>query len=176
MEFLSEGSQVKIASYKHNGTIHRIWENNTILHVADKKIIGVNEATRVIESDGKQWVTKEPAVFYFSKKWWFNVIGLLKEDDVYYYCNLSSPYIYEQQTIKYIDYDLDIIVYPDLTYHLLDVLEFHQNKKRMKYPRDLQYILDEAIAQVTALIEKEAEPFSIVQTKKWYEQFLNVQQ
>jgi len=173
---LSVGSQVKIESYKHNGTIHRIWQNNTILQVTSEQVIGVNEATLVIEREGKEWITEEPGVFYFSKKWWFNVIGLLQEDDVYYYCNLSSPFVYENKTVKYIDYDLDIIVYPDMTYHLVDVAEFHQNKKQMNYPRDLQYILDEATDQVIQLIEQREEPFSIGKTKYWYEQFLNVHQ
>src|SRR5690625_2192994 len=175
MKNLNEGLQVKIESYKHNGTIHRIWQNNTILHVTAEQVIGVNEATLVVESDGREWVTEEPGVFYFSKKWWFNVIGLLQEDDVYYYCNLSSPFVYEHKSIKYIDYDLDVVVYPDMTYHLVDVAEFHKNKKRMNYPRDLQYILDEATEHIVTLIERQEEPFSVEKTKYWYEQFLKVQ-
>lgn len=174
LQRMNEISQVKITSYKHDGTVHRIWTDNTILYKTNEQIIGVNDATRVIESDGTEWITKEPGVFYFSKKWWFNVIGLIRGNKVYYYCNLSSPFVYQHETIKYIDYDLDIIVYPDMSYHIVDVPEFHLNQKKMNYPHDLKYILDEAINEIILLIKRQMEPFSVKMTKDWYERFLNI--
>ena len=41
------------------------------------------------------------------------MITQLKKDGVYYYCNLASPALYDREAIKYIDYDLDIKVFPD---------------------------------------------------------------
>ena len=49
---------------------------------------------------------------------------MLREEGVYYYCNLSSPFAYDSEALKYIDYDLDIKVYPDMTYTLLDEDEY----------------------------------------------------
>lgn len=169
---LKKGSIIQIESYKHNGTVHRVWKENTILKVTNHLIIGANDETEVIEHDGRTWVTKEPGVFYFARKWWFNVIGLIRPDGVHYYCNLSSPYVYKDQTIKYIDYDLDVKVYPDMTYHVLDHIEFHMNKKRMNYPRDLNYILHEQLDVLIRLIKKEEEPFSSDRIIYWYDQYI----
>lgn len=175
MSGLKKGLIIQIESYKHNGSIHRVWKKNTILNASDSFIIGVNDETEVVEHDGMTWITEEPGVFYFSNQWWFNIIGLLRPNGIHYYCNLSSPFVYNQQSIKYIDYDLDVKVYPDLTYHILDKAEFHMNKKRMNYPRDLDYILHEQLDHLLHMIRNRHEPFSSDTINYWYEQYLTVQ-
>ena len=49
---------------------------------------------------------------------------------IYYYCNLSSPFVCDEEALKYIDYDLDIKVYPNGKYHLLDEDEYEQHMKQ----------------------------------------------
>ena len=51
---------------------------------------------------------------------------MFREDGIYYYCNLSSPFVCDEEALKYIDYDLDIKVYPNGKYHLLDEDEYEQ--------------------------------------------------
>lgn len=91
MGFPKEGEKVQIHSYKHNGSIHRMWEETTILKGTQSLVIGANDRTVVTESDGRTWITREPAICYFHANYWFNVIGMLREEGVYYYCNLGSP-------------------------------------------------------------------------------------
>ena len=62
------------------------------------------------------------------------------EDGIYYYCNLSSPFVCDEETLKYIDYDLDIKVYPNGKYHLLDEDEYEQHRQ-MNYSSDIDKIL-----------------------------------
>ena len=61
----NEGQNVQIQSYKHNGKIHRVWSETTILKGTNHVIIGGNNRTLVTESDGRTWVTREPALVYF---------------------------------------------------------------------------------------------------------------
>ena len=72
---------------------------------------------------------------------WFNVICMFREDGIYYYCNLSSPFACDEEALKYIDYDLDIKVYPNGKYHLLDEDEYEQHMNQMNYPHDIDIIL-----------------------------------
>ena len=60
-----EGETIKIQSYKHDGNIHRVWSETTILKGTDHVIIGGNDHTLVTESDGRTWITREPAIVYF---------------------------------------------------------------------------------------------------------------
>ena len=99
------GDLYQIQCYKHNKKIHRAWDEAVLLEIHDDYLIFGNEKTKVTESDGRTWRTKEPAVLFFFKDNWYNIIGQYKKDGIYYYCNIASPFIIEDNTIKYIDYD-----------------------------------------------------------------------
>lgn len=166
-----EGQRVRIQSYKHDGNIHRVWKETVVLKATEDIIIGGNDHTLVTESDGRCWVTREPAIVYFHKELWFNVICMFREDGIYYYCNLSSPYVYDGEGIKYIDYDLDIKVFPDGKYHLLDEDEYLVHKKRMKYSNDIDEILKVNVDILQEWIEQEKGPFATDFVKIWYQRF-----
>lgn len=166
------GSWIEIQSYKHAGTIHRIWESSLVLKGTETVVIGGNDQTKVIESDGRVWVTREPAIFYFHAKYWFNVIGMIRNDGIYYYCNLSSPFIYDKEALKYIDYDLDIKVFPDRTYELLDVDEYELHRRQMNYPEAIDRILKKNIAVLKHWIHQQKGPFAPDFADSWYERYL----
>lgn len=66
------GSDVILHSYKHDKTLHRVWKTETLLENNDELIIVANKRTRVVESNGRFWYTKEPSVSFFLK-----TIGLM---------------------------------------------------------------------------------------------------
>ncbi|HET6872705.1 MAG TPA: hypothetical protein VFH42_06920, partial [Sporolactobacillaceae bacterium] len=61
MRFPKTGSTIEIQSYKHDGSLHRTWDETLILSGSKETIIGGNNQTIVTESDGRKWQTKEPA-------------------------------------------------------------------------------------------------------------------
>ena len=71
-ETSKEGDFITIQSYKHDGSLHRTWRDTMVLKTTENAIIGVNDHTLVTESDGRRWVTREPAIVYFHKN-----IGLI---------------------------------------------------------------------------------------------------
>ena len=123
MEF-KVGDIFNIHSYKHDHKIHRSWDQAIYIDQTKDYAIFGNYKTLVTESDGRTWRTREPAIMYFSKDNWFNIIGQIKSTGIYYYCNIASPYIIENNTIKYIDYDLDLRVFPDGSFKVLDRGEY----------------------------------------------------
>lgn len=166
------GTEIEIQSYKHDGNIHRVWESNIVLKGTEKVIIGANDKASVIESDGRIWTTREPAISYFHAEYWFNIIGMLRRDGVHYYCNISSPFTYENKALKYIDYDLDVKVFPDMTYKLLDEDEYEENSKDMDYPVDLDPILYKQIDFLLTWVRQRKGPFAPDFIDKWYERYL----
>jgi len=168
-----EGETIQIHSYKHNGHIHRVWDRTTVLKATNNLVIGGNDRTVVTESDGRTWVTREPAICYFHAQQWFNVIGMIREDVIYYYCNISSPFIYDDnEALKYIDYDLDIKVYPDMTYTLLDEDEYEKHRKEMNYPEVIDRILHNHVEELKGWIRQRKGPFAPDFIDIWYERFL----
>jgi len=172
MNIPMEGEILQIHSYKHNGLIHRVWEDTTVLKATRNMIILANDRVRVTESDGRSWVTREPAICYFDSQTWFNVIGMLREDGVYYYCNLSSPFVCDNEALKYIDYDLDIKVFPDMTFELLDEDEYEKHRVEMNYPEAIDRILKKNVNQLIFMIRQQKGPFAADFVDSWYERYL----
>ena len=148
MENIKVGDKLEIHCYKHNGSLHRRWDEAVVLDVFEDYIVFGNNRTTVIDSDGKIWKTKEPAIMFFFKNKWYNIIGQYKKDGIYYYCNIASPYIIEDGAIKYIDYDLDLRVFPDGSFKVLDCGEYKYHKSLMGYSKTLDMILKEELSDL----------------------------
>ncbi|HZG71474.1 MAG TPA: DUF402 domain-containing protein [Chondromyces sp.] len=172
MAIPKEGESIQIQSYKHDGRIHRIWEETIVLKGTNNLVIGGNDRTIVTESDGRTWITREPAICYFHAEQWYNVIGMLRGDGIYYYCNISSPFAYDHEALKYIDYDLDIKVYPDMTFNLLDEDEYEEHRRQMNYPDVIDRILKRNVDKLVHQIRQRKGPFSPDFIDVWYERYL----
>ena len=160
MRLPKEGDFITIQSYKHDGSLHRTWRDTMVLKTTENAIIGVNDHTLVTESDGRRCVTREPAIVYFHRKYWFNIIAMIRDNGISYYCNMASPYYLDEEALKYIDYDLDVKVFTDGEKRLLDVEEYERHKRKMNYPDDLDYILKEHVKILVDWINNERGPFS----------------
>ncbi len=165
--------KVVLHSYKHDQSLHRVWKNETILEETDEYYIVANKKTRVIESNGRFWYTKEPSVSVFFKNHWYNVIGIIKKTGICFYCNLSSPILRDMEALKYIDYDLDIKVEEDFSYHVLDKNEYQRHQELMNYPDDIKKILNLELNDLKARIEARGFPFQKELILEWYQKFLN---
>ncbi len=168
MDELKIGKRYFIHSYKHNGKIHREWDEAVLLEIHDDYLIFGNERTRVVESDGRVWKTKEPAIMYFYTKQWYNVIGQYKPDGIYYYCNMASPFVIAEDTIKYIDYDLDLRVFPDGSFKVLDRGEYNYHKNIMRYSKEIDVILKNELSDLIEHVRKKEGPFRPGTVEKYY--------
>ena len=156
MRVPKEGEFVSIQSYKHDGNLHRTWRDTMVLKTSEFSMIGVNDHTLVTESDGRRWVTREPAIVYFHKKYWFNVIAMIREKGVSYDCNLASPYLLDEEALKYSDYEL--------------------HSKIMHYPQDIDFILKENVKILVDWINNGKGPFSEGYVDIWYDRYKQLSQ
>ena len=165
------GDKFQIQCYKHNKKIHRAWDEAILLKEEKKYVIFGNDKTIVTEADGSSWKTKEPAIMYFFKNEWFNIIAQLKKDGIYYYCNIATPYIIEEDTIKYIDYDLDLRIFPSGEYKVLDKLEYNYHKKVMNYSDDLDLIINSSLNELIKKYDEKFFPFLEEENKAFNKQY-----
>ncbi|HIS38156.1 MAG TPA: DUF402 domain-containing protein [Candidatus Onthousia faecavium] len=174
MEYLKIGKNYKIHSYKHNGDIYKAWDEAILLHYDFKNgiLIFGNNCTTVTEKDGHTWKTKEPAVLYFFLNRWFNIIGQYKQRGIYYYCNMASPIIIEDNTIKYIDYDLDLKVFPNGSFKILDKNEYKYHKNKYAYPVLLDKIIKKQLSDLINEVRTRDNYFKDEQIEKWVKIYL----
>ena len=173
MEF-KVGDIFNIHSYKHDHKIHRSWDQAIYIDQTKDYAIFGNYKTLVTESDGRTWRTREPAIMYFSKDNWFNIIGQIKSTGIYYYCNIASPYIIENNTIKYIDYDLDLRVFPDGGYKVLDRNEYKFHKKIMHYPDEIDHIVNKELENLIEMKKNNEGPFNKSLIEEYYEKYKQI--
>ena len=170
---MKKGEKYNIHGYKHNGKLYKTWDEAILLDETDDYYVFGNRNTKVTKIFGKSWYTKETAILFYFKNNWYNVVAQLKKKGIYYYCNIASPVLIDGKTIKFIDYDLDLRVFPDDTYKILDKSEYEYHKRIMKYPKDLQDILKFKLNELIKRYKNKEVPFD-EELLKMYEKKYNL--
>ena len=169
MNDIKVGDKLMIYCYKHDGSLEHTSDEAIVLENSDDVLVCGNRRTMITEKDGRNHMTNEPAVLFFYKKHWFNVIGQLKKYGLFYYCNIASPYVIEDNIIKYIDYDLDLRVFPDGGFRVLDRNEYNYHKKIMKYSDEIDSILKDELSYLIEQKRGEKGPFAQGIVQKYYD-------
>lgn len=168
------GDKFDIHCYKHNGQIYQSSADAIILDIKDEYIVCGNYMVDITEFEGHTYKTKELAIIYFYKHNWFNCIAQLKKHGLFYYCNIASPYVIDENVIKYIDYDLDLRVFPDMGYRILDHNEYNYHKKKMNYSSDIDKIVNKEMAKLIEMKKKKEGSFDKNDIKKYKEIYKNI--
>ncbi len=153
------GDKFEVHCYKHNGKINQASDGAIVVDIKDDYIVCINNRVKITEEDGRSYYTKDPAILFFYKHNWFNVIAQMKSFGLFYYCNIGTPYLIDGKVIKYIDYDLDLRVFPDGGYKILDNNEYKYHKKIMKYPPEIDVIVKKELNKLIEMKKKCQGPF-----------------
>lgn len=166
-----------IQSFKHDGHLHRTWLDNWLvpkeLHLPaqlnEHMIVCINAYTKVREADGKMWTSRIPAVSYFIPDKWFNVVALIEQQGIRYYCNIASPPVVTPEVLSYVDYDLDVIKSTDGRVLTVDQHEYEQHKKMYNYPFETQQQVEAGLAELKNRIAHRASPFDAKVVHHYYQ-------
>lgn len=96
---------------------------------------------------------------------------MIRDNGVSYYCNLASPYVLDKEALKYIDYDLDVKVFPDGERRLLDVDEYEEHGAQWRYSADTDRILKANVKVLVDWIKNKKGPFSQDYIDIWYSRY-----
>ena len=177
------GSYVHIQSFKHDGSLHRTWCQGYVLEADENKIVAVTDRAWVIEDDGRKWITREPAICFFYTHKWFNVISMIRHEGLVL-TSYKDPFdtmttnvigtTSVLEAIRNIDYDLDVKLYPDGGYSILDENEYADHAKKMKYPKKIMDIVEKQMELLIDMMDREEEPFNQSCIDKYYDMYLNM--
>ena len=168
------GRWLGIQCFKHDGSLHRCWDRALILENNQDYIVTASRRAKVVESNGRRWFTKEPAVTIFSKKEWWNVICMIKTDGVCFYCNIASPSIIDKDLIKYIDYDLDAKLFTSKEIKMLDEREYAHHRATYGYDDDLDAVLRYTERMIVERMKNGEFPFNDEMIKEYYDKYLEM--
>jgi uncharacterized protein len=170
-------STTLIKSFKHDGHLHRVWLENwrvpadglKAAHRADSIQVFVNCHTRIRESDGREWTSRIPGVTFFLPGKWYNVVALLEDEGIRYYCNVASPFYQAGDVLTYIDYDLDVILNQKGDIIVLDEDEYHKHRKLYHYSQTVEDKVKAGLEELLERVRKREEPFHDDSVLAYYE-------
>ncbi len=167
-----KNQQVYIQSYKHDGSLHRTWCMGDVIEADEDHYVLVTNKTWVVESNGRRWYTREPAVCYYATKRWFNAIAMIRDDGIYYYVNLASPTLYDGEAVKYIDYDIDYKIYDKDLVLTMDLDEYRRHRQLMHYPDEIDEIIRDEMKHILEDVKNDVIPFNKGYIEDLFQEYL----
>ncbi|MCR4562269.1 MAG: DUF402 domain-containing protein [Bacilli bacterium] len=162
---------IHVQAYKHDGSLHREWSPAYLVEETDDYYALASRASLVTEFDGRKWVTKEHAIFILFKNEWKNIICMSKDDGICYYVNIASPTLLDKGCLKYIDYDLDVKLYPNGDIQGLDFQEFERHGEKYGYSPELIKCIYDCFSKVKQEMSDRVFPYTGEEVRKLYEKF-----
>jgi protein associated with RNAse G/E len=156
------GSRFLLRATKYDGTAHwiqpfRVLEDDGTLLVASYRA-----RTPIFTSRG-EFRSPYDSTVYFWRDRWFNVFRLSRPgcDASLWYCNITTPPVFNGCELGYIDLDLDVQVRPNGCIELLDADEFCVHRDKYGYTKEVISKAEAAVEEVSTLARKWAFPFSL---------------
>ncbi len=110
---------------------------------------------------GASWTLRRPSDLIFWRDRWYNVY--VNYDEAWridhFYCNVGLPPQIEDGRVAFVDLDLDVQIWPDGRYAVLDEDEYIEHARLFGYPADVQAAARRAVEDVLALWRGRAAPF-----------------
>lgn len=156
-----------IKSFKHNGSLHRMWLENWRVpdpllkpeHAAENMAVLISNQTPIVEADGKEWISRMPGVSFFIPGQWYNIVALIDSAGIRYYCNIASPPYISGNTLTYIDYDLDVIVQRDGSRQIVDQDEYERHQAIYHYSATVKEKVARGLSGLLDRVENRKPPF-----------------
>lgn len=164
--------QIYIQSFKHDKSLHRTWAKGYVIEANKNRIVAITDRAWVIESDGRRWLTREPAICFFYPDRWYNAICMIRKTGIHYYCNIASPSVIDEEALKNIDYDLDVKVDPEWNFEILDEDEYEEHAVQMQYSDKLKQVIEKELKKLIMDIRLQNSPFDHFEIKELYQRYL----
>jgi protein associated with RNAse G/E len=153
---------VTINSRKFDGSVHRTWQAELVSE-SDTLLTFVGEFEEEIRHPHLGIIRRGTISheYYWLDRWYsvfrFHEPGGERRN---FYCNVNMPPMFENGVLDYVDLDIDVLVWPDFTYEILDRDDFARNAIKYFYSKELIAQAEASLEQLIALIEGREFPFS----------------
>jgi len=159
---LTDNNLVTINSRKFDGEIHRSWKAQ-LLSYESSLIVFVGEFEEEINHDHLGVIRRGTLSreFYWTDCW-YNIFRFHEPDGGLrnFYCNINLPPKFENNVLDYVDLDIDLIVWKDFSYQILDMGEFEQNANRFSYSDELRHKALNSLDELIFLVKNKSFPFN----------------
>jgi protein associated with RNAse G/E len=159
---LAIGNVITVRSYKYDGSEHRHWPAQLVNQSGSLLVLDAKFEADVEHDLLGLIASGTHSLEYYWLDRWYNIFRFGNPDGSVrsFYCNVNQPPEFDGQVLKYTDLDLDILVNPDFSYHILDQEEFEKNCRIYSYPETVKLEAQNALCELQTMIETRAFPFN----------------
>lgn len=152
--------QITINSRKYDQRIRRSWICR-LVRQDDSLLVFEGEFDQDVEHPDLGFIERGTISYeYYWLDRWYSIFRFHRPDGGFrnYYCNINMPPVFENGVLDYVDLEMDVLVWPDSTYQILDRDEYEQNAAKFGYPDALRNEVSQALAQLIAMAEEKTFP------------------
>lgn len=146
--------QVTVNARKYDGSVRRSWKAG-IVSETSSLIVAVGRFDADVLHSDLGLVRKGTVSFeHFWTNRWYNIFRFHEPDGALrnYYCNVAMPAVLQGDVLDFVDLDIDVVVWPDLTVDVLDREDFEENSIKFGYPADVIGRAEKGLATLLELI------------------------
>jgi uncharacterized protein len=156
----SPGSRILLRATKYDGAAHWIQPFQVVSDDGTMLVARYRARTPIYTSRG-EFRSPYDSLVYFWRDRWYNVFRLSRPGCslALWYCNITTPPVFDGCQLGYVDLDLDVAVKPDGAIDLLDADEFQLHQRKYGYPLDVVASAERAAEDVAELARRGCFPF-----------------
>jgi protein associated with RNAse G/E len=154
---------ITINSRKFDNEIHKCWKAE-LIEQDNSLLVFVGEFENEVKHSNLGVIRRGTISYEF---YWlnrsYNIFRFHEpEGDLRnFYCNVNLPPTFENGVLDYIDLDVDILVWKDFRYEILDLDEFEENAEKYNYSENLKQTVALSVKELISLIENRKYPFNL---------------
>ena len=152
---------VTVNSRKYDGHIRRSWDGGLVTQ-DEGLIVLVGRFEADVQHADLGLISK--GTFSFEHFWlhrWYNIFRFHEPDGSLkaYYCNVAKPPVFADGVLDFVDLDIDVVVWPDMSYDVVDLDDFERNSVKYGYPESIRTAAQATLSELTRIIEAPEFPF-----------------
>jgi protein associated with RNAse G/E len=161
------GRKIYVCSTKYDGSPH--WEFDAFYVLEEGPLlVAQNFAGQQLKNPGGLWTTPNHVRnHYWLDGRWYNVMRFEdpKTAEYSWYCNVTTPAMFDGETVRYADLDLDVHCWPSGEIKILDEDEFLENSRSMAYPPEVIERSRAAVDELITLFRSGQFPFVMLDAR-----------
>lgn len=150
-----------INSRKFDGRIHRSWKAEMIKE--DKMLlVFLGKFEKEVKHPHLGVIGRGTTSYeYYWLDRFYSIFRFHEPDDSFrnFYCNLNLPPTFKDSVLDYVDLDIDVLVWKNFKFEILDLDEFAENSRRFNYSAELIQTVEINLQELINLIENRKFPF-----------------
>ncbi len=148
--------RITVNSRAFDGSIRRSWQCE-LIERCDPLLVFVGTFDRDVAHGELGLIKKDTVSYeYYWLDRWYNIFRFHEADGTLrnYYCNINMPPVFASGVLNYVDLDIDIVVWPDKSWQILDREEFESNAVTFGYSNEIRTKVEQTTLELISIIDR----------------------